>query len=334
MPFFRHYGPDLAGPFLGDCGALGVKARATLKLARRPAATGAASFGFETHAAAVETMGEIAREGLATECFGMDPELQRQRLKRAKLSQGLKAIGGLLTGAGGLAQGLKDAAKVAAAGRGFLDDVPYSVHVGTEGRSERLVAAQLDDLRAIARTHGGAELPNSIPALMRGSPFVPMSSAIGPDGERWLPTHGLVPLDDAAAAWTAVQELFARHARAFERHGITVGVLTAIVGATAFVLEPVFYWPAPRTVWYERTLDAATLARFADFPPNPEGEALVFDVRRQLIDLLTQRGAAHLQVGRSYRLCDGTDPVAWQALAGLKRVLDPRGLMNPGCLGL
>jgi FAD/FMN-containing dehydrogenase len=184
------------------------------------------------------------------------------------------------------------------------------------------------------RAHGGRELPNSIPALMRGSPFVPMSSAIGPDGERWLPVHGLVPLDDATAAWDEVHALFARHAAGFERHGITVGVLTAVVGAAAFVLEPVFYWPAPRTVWYERTLDAATLGRFTDFPPNPDGEALVFAVRRELIDLFAARGAAHLQVGRSYRYRDGLDPAAWRALAGLKQVLDPRGLMNPGCLGL
>lgn len=29
-PFFRYYGPDLAGLFLGDSGARGIKARATL----------------------------------------------------------------------------------------------------------------------------------------------------------------------------------------------------------------------------------------------------------------------------------------------------------------
>ena len=31
-PFFRTYGPDLTGLFLGDAGALGIKARATLQL--------------------------------------------------------------------------------------------------------------------------------------------------------------------------------------------------------------------------------------------------------------------------------------------------------------
>ena len=30
-PFFRFYGPDLAGIFIGDAGALGIKARFTLR---------------------------------------------------------------------------------------------------------------------------------------------------------------------------------------------------------------------------------------------------------------------------------------------------------------
>jgi D-lactate dehydrogenase (cytochrome) len=54
VPFLRNYGPDLCGPVLGDCGALGVKARATLKLIRTPAAFATASFGFETRDAMVE----------------------------------------------------------------------------------------------------------------------------------------------------------------------------------------------------------------------------------------------------------------------------------------
>ena len=36
-PFFRHYGPDLTGLFTGDAGALGIKARITLRLIQVPA---------------------------------------------------------------------------------------------------------------------------------------------------------------------------------------------------------------------------------------------------------------------------------------------------------
>jgi FAD/FMN-containing dehydrogenase len=316
-PFLRYYGPDLTGLFLGDAGALGVKARATLKLIRRPAFFETASFGFDTHVAQSGAMTEIAREGLVSECFGMDPVLQSQRMKRAGLAMDLKAVKGVITSARGLAQGFKEAAKVALA-----------------GRTESAVADLLAEVRRIVAEHGGREVENTIPKVMRGMRFVPMSSAIGPAGERWLPVHALVRLSDAAETWSAVQALFASRQAEFDAHGVKVGVLTTIVGSNAFVLEPVFYWPAPRTLYYERVLDDATLAKFADFPANPAGEALVFEARNKLTELFLSRGATHLQIGRTYRYREGLRPEAWQLLEAIKRSVDPRGLVNPGSLGL
>jgi FAD/FMN-containing dehydrogenase len=333
-PFLRYYGPDLTGLFLGDTGALGIKARATLKLIRRPAFVQTASFGFDAHVAQAGAMADIAREGLVSECFGMDPVLQAQRMKRAGLAQDLQAVKGVITSARGLAAGLKEAARVALAGRSFLDDVQYSLHVGTEGRTESSVADALGEVRRIVAAHGGHEVENTIPKVLRGQPFVPMSSAIGPEGERWLPIHALVRLSDAADAWTAVRALLAQRQADLAAHGVKVGVLTAIVGSNAFVLEPVFYWPAPRTLYYERVLDAATRAKFTDFAANPAGEALVFELRGRLTQLFLERGATHLQIGRTYRYREGLRPEAWQLLAAIKRAVDPRGLVNPGSLGL
>lgn len=47
-PFQRHYGPDLTGLFLGDCGAFGLKARVSLPLLRVQADHAALSFGFDS----------------------------------------------------------------------------------------------------------------------------------------------------------------------------------------------------------------------------------------------------------------------------------------------
>jgi FAD/FMN-containing dehydrogenase len=170
--------------------------------------------------------------------------------------------------------------------------------------------------------------------VLRGMPFVPMSSAIGPAGERWLPVHGLVPLSDAAAAWSSIRGLFDARRADMERLGVQVGVLTAIVGSNAFVIEPVFYWPAPRTLYYERMLDAATRAKFADFPPSPAAEALVMELRSQLTQLFMERGAAHLQIGRTYRYREGLRAEPARLLEAIKRAVDPDGVVNPGSLGL
>ncbi len=333
IPFLRHYGPDLTGLFLGDCGALGVKARATLRLVRQPGAVGTASFGFDARDGVVHAMADVARSGLATECFGMDPTLQRQRLKRAKLAQGVAALKGVVANEG-LLGGLRDAAKVALAGRGFLDDVNYSMHVGTEAPDDAGVAFALAAIRGIAAKHGGREVPDSVPRLMRGAKYVSMTSAIGPEGERWLPVHALLPLSDVADAWAAVTALFDACAGSFRRHGIEVGVLTAVVGQGAFALEPVFYWPAPRTDYYRRLFDEATLAGFRDFAPNPEGEAVVMEVRRRLLELFLGRGASHLQAGKTYPYRAGVGPAAFALLEAVKKAVDPQGLMNPGALGL
>lgn len=333
-PFFRHYGPDLTGLFLGDTGALGVKARATLRLLRLPTAVETASFGFARHEDMAAFMAEVVREGLVSECFGMDPELTRQRMKRASLAQDVKALAGVVTSAKSLLGGVREAAKVVAAGRSFLDESPYSVHVGTEGRDEAAVKSAMGEARRVAERCRGHEVENTIPKVLRGDPFVPMTSAIGPEGERWAPIHGLVPLSEAASTWSAVRALIEEEKASLDRLGIVIGVLVAVVGPGAFVLEPVFYWPGPRTVFYERMLDPATLGRFRDFPENPEVTAFVDSMRKRLIALFLEKGAVHLQIGRTYPYREGRRPEAWALLSAIKSAVDPKRLMNPGSLGL
>jgi FAD/FMN-containing dehydrogenase len=333
-PFFRYYGPDLTGLFLGDTGALGIKVRATLRLIKMPQSALFASFAFDTHGQLAEAMGKVARSGLASECFGMDPELQRQRLKRESLMKDLQALKGVVSSAGSVTSGVKEAVKVAVAGRKFLEDVDYSMHVVVEGRDESGAAAAMEEVRRLCLTEG-REVENTFPKVMRGDPFlITLTSAIGPRGERWVPVHGIVPVSEAAAAWSRVQELFAEYAERFERHGIDVGTLLAVVGTTAFVIEPVFYWPGPRTLYYERLLERSYLDRLEDFPENPQVDGLMEEVRGRLTALFLDLGAAHLQIGKTYRYREGRDPATWKLLEAVKAAVDPRGLMNPGSLGL
>jgi FAD/FMN-containing dehydrogenase len=332
-PFFRHHGPDLTGIFLGDTGALGVKARATLRLIPEPAAFATASFGYASAEDLAEAMAAVARSGLASECFGMDPVLQRQRMKRTSLAKDVKALGGVLTSSRSLVGGVKEAARVVLAGRSFLDDVAYSLHVGVEGPTEAVTDALLAEVRGLCLRRG-REVENTIPKVLRGDPFVSMTSGIGPEGERWAPVHGLLPLSEAAAVWARLRALLAEHAEAMERLGVVVGVLTATVGTTAFVLEPVFYWPGPRPLIYDRLLEPADLARLKDFPPSPEAASLVAEMRRRVLDLFVESGAAHLQIGKTYPYRQTRQEEAWRLLEAVKAAVDPRRLMNPGSLGL
>lgn len=331
-PFFRHYGPDLTGLFLGDCGAYGIKVRAVLRLIRTPPAARFASFEFADRLAIAGALAEVARRRLAMMCFGMDPVLARQRMKRTSLSQDVKALKGVVTSARSLGKGVKEAVKVAVAGRSFLDEGCYSAHLVVEARDEAGAERRLAELRSIC-TADGHEVENSLPKVLYGDPFFPMTSAIGPEGERWAPVHGIVPLSDAAKAFAIVEAMFARRSDAMDSTGVVVGILFSIVTG-GFVIEPVFYWPGPRPLYYERVLEPSYLAKLKKFAPNPEAAALVSELRRELIDTFSALGAVHLQVGKTYPYREGRRPETWRLVEAIKQAVDPERLMNPGTLGL
>lgn len=332
-PFFRNYGPDLTGLFLGDTGALGIKTKVTLRLMRRPTEVGFLSFNFDEREKMSRAMLSIAREGTASSCFGMDPMLQYQRIKRASVMQGVKALKGVVSTAKSTFSGIRDAMRIAVAGKRFIDENGYSLHVVADGDSEQAVHRKLETLRDICGKEG-SEIENSVPSMLYGDPFVGMSSAIGPDGERWAPMHGLFALSDGDAAWARIEALFDEFADRFDQHGIIVGYLLAVVSTTVFVIEPVFYWPGPRTAWSEGMLSNADLAKYKDFPDDPEVTRTVVAARDALNDLFDELGAAHLQIGKKYRYRQGLQPPALKLLEAIKSAVDPERLMNPKSLGL
>jgi len=332
-PFFRNYGPDLTGLFLGDTGALGIKTRITMRLMRRPVEVGFLSFNFDQREKMSRALQTIAREGIASSCFGMDPMLQYQRIKRASLLQGVKALKGVVSTAKNTFSGIRDAMRIAVAGKRFIDENGYSLHVIVEGGSEASVDDNIAKARSICLAEG-EEIENSVPSMLYGDPFVGMTSAIGPDGERWAPMHGLFALSDGDAAWGRIEALFDQFAERFDKHGIIVGYLLAIVSTTVFVIEPVFYWPGPRTCWAEGMLTESDLAHYKDFPDDPEATRTVVAARDALNELFDELGAAHLQIGKKYHYRRHLQAPTAALLEALKSAVDPDRLMNPKSLGL
>ena len=332
--FFRPYGPDITGLFAADTGALGVKARITLKLVREGTAFAYGSFAFDNHRALFETLSEVARQGLASESFGFDPFLQAQRMKRESLAKDAKALLGMMRSQGSAWKALKEGASVVAAGRSFLEGVPFSLHLIAEGRHQQAVDADMQQAEAIARRAGGRAVENSIPKILRANPFPPVNSMVGPDGERWVPVHGFLPHSALPEAWDAIQALYADTAADMQRLGVNAGAMLAAAGAQAALIEPVFFWPEALNPLHRHAVEPGHLARLKGFPPNPEASALVHSLRSRIIDLFRARGAIHLQIARCYPLEQSHDPAAWTILKALKQAVDPQGLMNPGSLGL
>ncbi|MEP0190857.1 MAG: FAD-binding oxidoreductase [Erythrobacter sp.] len=335
--FFRPFGPDLTGLFASDCGAFGVKARVTLKLVREASAFAYGSFSFQQHDALLCTMSAIAREELAAESFAFDPFLQSQRMKRETLAKDAKQLGNMIKAqakSGGVLKAMREGAKVALAGRSFLDDVPFSLHCIAEGRYRDAVDADMERIEEIVRAHGGSVVENSIPKILRVNPFPPPNSMLGPNGERWVPVHGFLPHSKLVEAWERLQDLWAANAVAMESLGIEIGALIAASGRSSCLIEPVLFWPGEHNPLHHDAIEPDHMAKLKAQADNPQANALVMEMRRQVIAIFRDMGAIHLQIARSFPLKESHDAAAWEMLRALKAQVDPKGLMNPGSLAL
>ena len=333
-PFYRHYGPDLAGPFMGDCGALGVKAEITFRLIPEPAHEDWASFSFPSLAATAAACTAAGRSGLASEVCGFDPGLARIRMRRASLLADARTLAAVVTSQKSLLAGIREGAKMALAGRGFIEEGDWTLHLIAEGGSKAEVEARMAGLRALMQAAGGSEIENTIPKAMRAAPFTPLNNVLGPDGQRWVPIHGIVPHSHGAACLAQIDALFAGLKPRFEAKQILTGYLLTTLATNGFLIEPVFFWPDARYRLHETTVEPSYLARLPTHPPDPDGAALVAEARDGILDIFQAHGATHFQIGRTYRYAATRAAPTLALLQAIKRGLDPQGLMNPGVLGL
>ena len=332
--FFRPYGPDLTGLFASDCGAFGIKARATLRLVREGAGLAYGSFAFDDHRSIFTAMSAVAREGLASESSGFDPFLQSQRMKRESLASDAKSLVTMMKAQGSVLKGLKEGAKVALAGRSFLDDVPFSLHCIAERRRQGEADADMAEITKLVEAAGGKPIENTIPKILRANPFPPVNSMVGPNGERWVPVHGFLPHSRLIEGWEAVQALFADHAAEMQALGVEAGAMLAAVSPQACLIEPVFFWPDELNPLHRHAVEPGHLAKLKGFPANADSAALVSKLRAGVIETFQRLGAVHLQIARTYPLKAQHSPEGWAMLQALKQQVDPKGLMNPGSLGL
>lgn len=332
--FFRPYGPDLTGLFAADAGALGIKATVTLQLVREAAALGYGSYAFETPDAFLRAISAVAREGLASECFGFDPFLQAQRMKRDSLAGDARSLFNMMRAQGSAWKALKEGARVVTAGRSFVEGVPYSLHAICEGRNQQAADDDIATVGRIAVDAGGRSIENSIPKILRANPFPPVNSMLGPGGERWVPVHGFLPHSRLEEGWRRIEALYDSHGAEMKRLGVEAGALLAAVSRSACLIESVFFWPDAIEELHRRSVEAGHLAKLRRFPTNVEARGLVEQLRAEVVTIFAALGATHLQVGRTYPLAASHDLRAWEILRAVKTAVDPHNLMNPGGLGL
>ena len=332
--FWRHFGPDVTGLFTADTGAFGVKAVAVLRLLTAPKHTACLSYKFNTLEAMLKAQMRIARMRISSECYGFDPYYNAGFEKQGiTFEEGLSIVGKIAR-KGGL-RGIKDAAKVALGGKRILKNVPYSLHMTFDGHTEIMAAESLDIAAEICAEEGGTEMANSIPTVFRSAPFGSVRTILlGSDGEVWLPVHGFFPLSKAIPAAQATEEFLARKKPLMEQWGIKTSYLTCFAGSE-FVIEPSLYWHDELGKFRLSLIEPEFAQKWKDIPANEERRKVALGLRDELRDLFDRHGGLHLQIGKYYPyMAMMNNDALPRVINGVKDLLDPKRLMNPGSLGL
>lgn len=326
--FARYAGPDLTGLFLGDCGAFGIKTELVVRLTvEREAAF--ASFQFDTHEDMLDALIHLRQRELVTRALSMD-QLKAKSATQVDVREALGVARAVIGESKSLGGAIKDLTQLAF-GRGELQRAKWSLHLTVEAATTEMAESQMALARGVCQGKG-QEIDNMIPKAMRAKPYS-IRGLVGPEGERWVPVHAILPLTRAQACMRDLVAQLQSHEDQFQAAGVFYSWIISTLGAY-ITIEPMFYWQDQLDAVHMAHLSPRNQDRFSTFEVNEKARALVAQVREQLRQTMGEHDAVHAQMGRFYPYLPGLTPGTQSLVRDIKTALDPRGALNPGVLGL
>lgn len=333
-PFFRNYGPDLTGLFVHDAGSLGIKTLVSLRLMHKPKFEGSASFVFSETKDAVATMSEIARSDRVEEVYIFDPVATRLGLNTSDIKQDIKRLFNVVKSQRSLTRGFREGAALVGAGRKFVADDVFTLHVVCSANTQVQLDDDLSVCRDIVEQHNGGEIANSMPKAARANPFEPLNLIIGSKGDRWAALNAKIAHSDALALIAATDKILKKHKKAMDENSILCSRLCIAISNHVFSFEPVLRWYDEWLPLHHDIPEKSYLATVKEPEPNLVARELVATIRQEIVDLFADFGAGSNQIGKTYPYFSSLQSDTASFVADLKTTLDPKGLMNPGALGL
>ena len=207
-------------------------------------------------------------------------------------------------------------------------DTGPALHIVTEGWTQNIADASMEVLRQLIGESGQVQ-DAVVPTFIRTNPFSFVDSPIDAQGRLQIWTHGVFPYDRTYAAYESFKTILNGHAEDMRRVDMDATVSFACAG-NAMMVEPVLYWKGRPTDLHLRGMadksDTATIAQSTD------ADDLARRIRAAFNECVVALGAAHMQYGRFYPFTSVTNDRIVVLFNGIKRILDPKRLMNPGVL--
>ena len=203
-----------------------------------------------------------------------------------------------------------------------------SLHIVTEGWTQDIADASLAVLRDLVGS-SGVNQDAVVPSFIRTNPFSFVDSPIDAQGRLQIWTHGVFPYDRTQTAFDAFKRVLDDHAEDMRLVDMEATMSFACAG-NAMMVEPVLYWTGNPTALH---LTGMADKRDSASPDGSEdADLLARRIREAFNECMVSLGAAHMQYGRFYPYASVTNDRTVILIAGIKRILDPKKLLNPGVL--
>lgn len=338
LPFYRYNGPDFTGMFLCDSGALGIKTKIFLHLEPSPCA----SYGcvaFQDRLSLVRAQREMAQANLHTEAFAFDEyfvevyarhpspgkEDVRKMLASYWAAKGTRSVRGAIN----LVRAWHPRGLGFLAGRGT---VMYYISEGHDLAAADRARRQVD---AIVRRNNGKLIPTTIPFALRHGPFLNIGDMMtNAQGEVNFPVNAKFAASQAELAMSTFLEFLESNKAQMAKFGVRMACNTLLHGHF-FGLEPVVFWKKPLSPY--RAHFASDMAKEASATVEDDAERTAYatSLRYRLAERFRAIGALHVQWGKVYSYADSlATPELGAFVRGIKALVDPRRVINPGSLGL
>ncbi len=299
-PYWRDYGPDLTGLFLGDTGAFGIKTAISLHISPAPEASGFASFAFSSEPDLILTMLALSNCDYLSMRSGFDPALTRIVIE---VQTGTPAP--LTSG--------------------------WTLHLRCDQLNEAAAQAGILRARNICLRRG-YELPQSIAAGL-GAQRLSVRGCLSRAGDRWIATNAVFPLSRAAEATEKLREFLNAHEAEFIAHDVKIASFVT-ANPYHFQLEPLFWWSDKVSELALRHIDSGEAEKFRLIPEKPANRVFITHMRHEVRDLFQDLGAVHVHTSKFFRYAELLCPGTRRLLQDIKQTLDPENMLNPGNLGL